>query len=344
MPDVRTWLLWALTVLVTASRVRNPLYSILTLLIAAVVELVCAPHRGAGLPSSFRFGVTVVVLGALFNGLTAHLGDTVLFSLPAQLPLSGGPVTLEALVYGATNGLVLAAIFSSFSTFNRVTPVRDLVRLTPRAFHEAGVVISIALTFIPQMMYHLDEIRDAQAVRGHRMRGLRDWLPVILPLLTGGLERAIGLAEAMVARGYGALSNRRHSLRTQMFLLVGLMGVLVGWLAFLLLPQWRLAAVSGMIASGGLIAGLLWQTGRSIPHTSYRMHRWTLCDSLIVLGCCVTLVSMFAPLPFVNRKALYYSPYPRLSPPPFDAVAGVGLFGLLVPAIVVKRGAADGRD
>jgi len=53
---------------------------------------------------------------------------------------------------------------------------------------------------------------------------------------------------------------------------------------------------------------------------------------------------MFAPLPFVNRKALYYSPYPRLSPPPFDAVAGVGLFGLLVPAIVVKRGAADDRD
>ncbi len=345
MPDARTWLLWALTVLVTASRVRNPLYSILTLLIAAVVELVCAPHRSTGLPSSFRFGAIVIVLGALFNGLTAHLGDTVLFSLPAQLPLLGGPVTLEALVYGATNGLVLAAIFSSFSTFNRVTPVRDLVRLAPRAFHESGVVISIALTFIPQMMRQLDEIRDAQAVRGHRMRGLRDWLPVILPLLMGGLERAIGLAEAMVARGYGALSNRRHSLRLQMLLLVGLMVMLAGWLVFLLLPQWRLVAVSGMMAGGGVIAGLLWQTGRSVPHTSYRMHRWTLRDGFVALGCGVTLALLFAPLPCVDRKALYYSPYPRLSPPPFNAVAGLGLLGLLVPAIVVKRGfSSDDRD
>ena len=31
------------------------------------------------------------------------------------------------------------------------------------------------------------------------MRGLRDWLPLLMPLLIGGLERALQLAEAMTA-------------------------------------------------------------------------------------------------------------------------------------------------
>ena len=35
-------------------------------------------------------------------------------------------------------------------------------------------------------------IREAQAVRGHRVQGIRDWLPIVVPLLVSGLERAMG--------------------------------------------------------------------------------------------------------------------------------------------------------
>jgi len=159
MLDARAWLLWALTVLVTASSTRNPLYVVLLLLITMVAGVACAPtldRRGALLP--LRFAAVAIPMAALFNGLTAHLGDTVLFRLPDGLPLLGGPVTLEALVFGAMNGLTLTAIFGGFTVFNRVTPARDLVRLTPRAFHEAGVVLSIALTFIPQTTRSLARI------------------------------------------------------------------------------------------------------------------------------------------------------------------------------------------
>jgi energy-coupling factor transport system permease protein len=342
MLDARAWLLWALTVLVTASSARNPLYVVLVLLIVAVGELACTPRRrdaserSAVLPSSFRFGAVAVVLTALFNGLTVQLGETALFHLPAWLPLLGGPVTLEALAYGAINGLTLAAIYSGFATFNRVTPARDLVRLTPRAFHEAGVVLSIALTFIPQMTRSLDRIREAQAVRGHRVRGLRDWLPIFVPLLISGLERALGLAEAMVARGYGAVADRAQSLWTQVLLALGLLALLLGWVATLFLPQWRLAGTGGMVTGAGLIVGLLWWAGRSVAHTAYRARRWTARESLVVLGCAVTLAVLWIPLPFVNRETLSYSPYPRLALPPFDPAAGLGMLGLLVPALVVK--------
>ena len=334
MIDVRAWFLWALTVLVTASSTRNPLYVILLLLVATVVGAACAPAQDRqGSLSPLRFAAVAVPLAALFNGLTAHLGDTVLFRLPDWFPLLGGPVTLEALAFGAMNGLTLTTIFSGFAVFNQVTPVRGLVQLTPRAFHEAGVVLSIALTFIPQTTRSLSRIREAQAVRGHRVRGLRDWLPIAMPLLVSGLERSIGLAEAMVARGYGAVSDRAQPLRTQGLLALGLFALLGGWLAWLFLPSSQGVALGTMVAGGGLIVGVLWLAGRAVPRTAYQPHRWTIRDTLVVLGCGLTLAAILTPL--TDRGTLYYAPYPRLTLPAFDPLVGFGLLGLLVPAAVI---------
>lgn len=336
MIDVRAWLLWALTVLVAASSTRNPLYALLLLLITVVVGVTCVPVRDRrAFLSPLRFAAIAVPLAALFNGLTAHLGDTALFRLPDWLPLVGGPVTLEALLFGATNGLTLAAIFSAFAAFNQVTPVHDLVRLTPRAFHEAGVVLSIALTFIPQTTRSLARIREAQAVRGHRVRGLRDWLPIVAPLLVSGLERSMGLAEAMVARGYGAVSNRANLPRTQWLLALGLLALLGGWLTWLFLPSRSGVALGGMVVGAGLIVGVLRLAGRATPRTTYRTHRWAVRDTLVVLGCGLTLAMVLLPLPLAGRATLAYAPYPRLTLPSFDPLIGLGLLGLLVPAVVV---------
>ena len=342
MLDARAWLLWSLTTLVAASSTRNPLYVVLLLLVTMVVGSVCAPDQGRrALTSPLRFAAVAVPLAALFNGLTAHLGDTVLFCLPDWLPLVGGPVTLEALVFGATNGLTLTTIFSGFTVFNQVTPVRDLVRLAPRAFHEAGVVLSIALTFVPQTTRSLARIREAQAVRGHRVRGLRDWLPIVVPLLVSGLERSMGLAEAMVARGYGAVSDRAQPLRTRGLLALGLFVLLGGWLAFLFLPSWKGAAASGMIVGAALIVGVVWLAGRTVSRTTYRARRWTARDTLAVLGCGLTLAVVLLPLPLLDRGTLYYAPYPRLTMPAFDPFIGLGLLGLLAPAVVSAGGQAS---
>lgn len=337
MLDARVWLLWALTTLVTASSTRNPLYVIVLLLIATVVGGACATGEGRRAPlSPLRFAMIAVPLSALFNGLTVHFGDTTLFHLPDWLPLLGGAVTLEALTFGAVNGLTLTAIFSAFAVFNHVTPVRDLIKLTPRAFHEGGVVLSIALTFIPQTTRSLQRIREAQAVRGHRVRGIRDWLPIVVPLLVSGLERAMGLAEAMVARGYGAVSDQEQPLHTQALLVLGLLTLLGGWLAYLFKPAWRVFAFGAMAIGAGLIGFAIWQTGRGVQHTVYRARQWTVGDTLTVLGCAVTLA-----VALTQRELLYYSPYPRLSLPDFNPFVGMGLLGLLMPALVATAGQAD---
>jgi hypothetical protein len=41
------------------------------------------------------------------------------------------------------------------------------------------------------------------------------------------------------------------------------------------------------------------------------------------------------PLPLLDRGTLYYAPYPRLAMPAFDPFIGLGLLGLLVPAMVI---------
>ncbi len=330
MLDARVWLLWALTTLVTASSTRSPLYVIVMLLTTTVVGGTCATGEGRRAPlSPLRFAIIAVPLSALFNGLTVHFGDTVLFHLPDWLPLLGGAITLEALVFGALNGLTLTVIFSAFSVFNQVTPVRDLIKLTPRAFHEGGVVLSIALTFIPQTTRSLQRIREAQAVRGHRVQGIRDWLPIVVPLLVSGLERAMGLAEAMVARGYGAVTDEDQPFRTQVLLVLGLLVLLGGWLAYLFRAAWRIPAVAAMVAGAAVIGFVVWMSGRAVQHTVYRARGWTSGDTFAVLGCALTLA-----VALTQREVLYYSPYPGLTLPSFDPFIGLALLGLLVPAIV----------
>jgi len=330
MLDARVWFAWALTTLVAASATRSPLYIIILLLTTMVVGATCATGEGQRAPlSPLRFGMIAVPLSTLFNGLTVNLGDTVLLHLPQWIPLLGGAVTMEALLFGTLNGLTLTVIFAAFSVFNQVTPVRDLIKLTPRAFHEGGVVLSIALTFIPQTTRSLRRIREAQAVRGHRVQGIRDWLPIVVPLLVSGLERAMGLAEAMVARGYGAVTDEGQSLRTRVLILGGLLTLLSGWLAFLFNAAWRLPATV-MIAAGAVaIFVAIWLIGRDVHHTVYRARRWTWGDTLSLLGCGLTLIVALR-----WRDALYYSPYPELTLPQFDPFVGVALLGLLVPAII----------
>jgi energy-coupling factor transport system permease protein len=337
MLDVRVWLFWTLTVLVTASSTRNPLYVVILLLVTTGVGVACASDRNRQAPlSPLRFAAVAVPFSVLFNGLTAHFGDTTLFHLPEWLPLLGGAVTLEGLIFGATNGLVLTIIFGGFAVFNQVAPVRDLMRLLPRAFHEVSVVLSIALTFIPQTTRSLERIREAQAVRGRRVRGLRDWLPIFVPLLVSGLERSMGLAEAIVARGYGAGSEQGQSLRRQGLLALGLLALLWGWLARLFLPSWKIVAWGAMIGGAALIVGVIWLAGRNVSHTAYRARRWTARDTLAALGCGLTLA-----VALMQKEALYYSPYPLLTLPAFDPLIGLGLLGLLAPATAITVGQAD---
>ncbi len=329
------WFTWLTAALIVVSTTRNPLY--LTLTTAAfmtTVRVIRRPGETYTAPlAPGRFALYVIPLAALINALLSRVGETILVAIPATWPLIGGPITAEALVYGALNGLVLAALFTAFTVLNLAVPVRDLIRFIPRAFYPVAVVASIAVTFAPTTLRQMQQIREAQAIRGHRMRRLRDWLPLFMPLLTGGLERALQLAEAMASRGFASETAQAHTGGAQTVSIVGLLGILSGGL----LAAWR-QTFWGMILiilGSAAIVGALWLTGRRVPHTTYRHAPWGYREWLVTGGALVAIAGFL----LLGQATRAYNPYPALTWPAFDTLTGTALLGFLLPALVM-----GGRD
>lgn len=327
------WTTWIAAIVVILTLTRNPFYAALTIGMIALVHWRClAPADDERHPlalSPLRFGLIVMTTASIFNMAMVHVGVTVLFTLPTWIPLFGGAWTLEALVYGALNGLALAGLFAGFTVINRVVPVRSLLRLTPRAFYPVAVVVSIAITFVPTTLQQIQQVREAQAVRGHRLRGLRSWLPLIVPLLEGGMERSLQLAEAMVARGFASGAEREERW-PRMLVLAGFVAVIAGWLLRLIWTQ-PVAGTLLLIAGCVALMGGLWRAGRSHLHTVYRPEHWQRWDWVVVGGAALAASAYL--LPLFDRTTISYYPYPALSWPDFDWRLGLATLGLAAPVL-----------
>lgn len=335
------WVVWLLATVAALLSTRNPVYvAIILLCIAVTLRAGRALAFSPPLPLSvWRFGLIVVTLSAAFNALMSHFGQTVLFTLPASLPLIGGAITLEAVVYGALNGLVLTAMFAAFLTLYQATPTYALIRLIPRALYPVGVVLSVAVAYVPTTLAQFQLIREAQRLRGHQVRGVRDWLPLAMPLLVSGLERAMQLAEAMTARGFGNTGSAGdttqavQSLNISRGLVVFGLILLAGGVAANLLGVATLG--TALILAGGLsVVAALWLQGRGVKRTSYRPQPWTVADWLVVAGALLVVAIYLLPLPGVDQTSLAYSPYPRLSLPVVNPLIALGTLGLAVPAVI----------
>jgi energy-coupling factor transport system permease protein len=331
------WVSWLAAVLASLSAGRNPLHLVLVLLCIAVVEAAtpAATDRRAAPIAPLRFALLVTATSAALNALSVRYGDTVLLRLPAWLPLLGGTVTLEALAFGALSGLTLAGLFVGFMVAQRSLPTSALVGLIPRAFYPLAVVAAIAITFVPTTLRQARQIREAQAIRGHRLQRLRDWLPLLLPLLIGGLERAFQLAEAMAARGFASAGRAQDATALRAAMVAGLAALLAGWLLMLIWNQPRAGQLL-MLCGGGLLAGALWLVGRRAPRTRYRRTPWAAGDTAVLIGAAVALIAFTLPLPGIDRAVLAYYPYPLLHLPRFDPVLGFATLGLAWPAAVLR--------
>jgi energy-coupling factor transport system permease protein len=333
------WVGWLMAILVILSTTRNPLYLLLVLLCIVFVGLTMR-QSALGLPRPFslwKLAAWIIVLATIFNALTSHYGATVLFTIPGKLSLISGHVTLEAIVYGFTNGLVLTGMLASFSVLNLALPVRDMIGLIPRAFFPLAVVTSIAVTYLPTTMRQFRQIREAQAIRGHQMHTLRDWLPLWMPLLVGGLEHAMQLAEAMTARGFA--SSRTHSRGRQLYprlaMLLGLLLLSTGWI--IQLGDFSTAGLAILSAGAIFVLGGLWSMGHNSPRTAYYRQAWSWKDGL-GLGIAAAILLLFSlNMPVLDKATLFYDPYPAISLPTFDPLLGITILGLLIPGLMGFR-------
>ena len=336
------WLSWLVSAIVVFSTTRNPFYITIALfyIILIIKSEISLQSKQNSITSKVKtpinllnFAIIIIIFSAIFNALMSHIGDNVIFTIPQRIPIFSGPITWEAIIYGMINGLIIYGILVTFIQLNLALPVRMIIRLIPRAFYSIAVVTSIALTYIPNTVKQFNKIREAQAIRGYQVNKLRDWVPLIMPLLIGGLERALGLSESMVARGFASKEQEANSHKSSLIILFGLILISAGIISFSLTRE-QTISTSMLILGLAIIIIFIFQKSKKNPHTTYIKEVWHIWDWIILFGSALTTLAFLLPSSVINNSCLHYNPYPKLTFPAFCIWIGIAMTGLLVPGII----------
>lgn len=335
--DPRAWLLWAAAAAVPPLLGRNPWPIAATLLAVTGVWAVWSPGAaGRRWRPLLRLAAVFGLVSVIFNVLTVRSGDVVIGHLPDSWPIIGGALTLNALVYGLLGALAIFTLVAVSATLGVVLDWTLAIRLLPDRMAPLAVAGSVAWAYLPQTTRALGEIRDAQAARGFRPRGPRDALPLLMPLLGGGLERAMITAEALEARAFGAtLSAEARPGSWRLFtLLLGLTALATGVYVLILgaLPA------GAALAAGGALCLTASVAHRPAPHAARRTHyrdpvwerpEWAVAVvSVVVLAVQVALLAR-------EPGAFRYEPYPSLDLPAVNLPL-LALLGLLLTPAAVR--------
>lgn len=335
--DPRAWLLWMAAASFPLLIGRNPFVMAAVLFAVLGVRAVWGTTpRFASWRIVVRLALVLASVSVVFNLLTVHAGDLVLAELPPELPLVGGILTVNALVYGLLSGVALVTLVLIGTTIAAVLDWMTLLRLLPPRLTMVSVAGSVAWAMVPRTLAAFTEIREAQMARGHRPRGVRGLLPLLVPLLAGGLERSFLLAEALEARGFGAQAAVTPGLDWWRGVLLALT-LSAAVIAAYLLALGKVALAGGLAVAG--IAALIASTRRPgaapppAPRTRYREAVWGAPEWTISLAAIAVLLLQIGVLA-VDPAAFGYNPYPTLTPPPVNLGLLAGLALLLAPATV----------
>lgn len=334
MKNAAAWILWLVFTLAFTLATRNPVY--LVVMIASQLLLGFSLARQKNNPLWLRgnlwFLVSMVFISALVNTFFVHTGSTVLFTLPKNWILIGGIITLESLVYGAINGLVIASLYLAFNILNLALSIKQMTHLIPAAFRPIAMTVTVALTFFPSVQTRAREIKEAQLIRGNLMHRASDWAPLVIPLLVTSLEKAFLLAESMTARGFHMHKsiNKRGSLLIAMVL--GVFSIFSGWILQLYGYSQGISLI--LYCTGGLVfIAVFWLAQRAEGSTRYHSVVWTLPDILFSVLFILASIGLFSLRGNPAFSSLQYSPYPIIQVPTVQ-VMGIAL-GLitLIPAV-----------
>lgn len=201
------WSAAALTVTLVST---SPLPRAVVLLTALNAVLVLARPGARLRPLALTLGIAAVTTVVLDISLS-HLGEHVLLRVPDAVPAVGGPLTLEAALYGADVALGIVACALAVAPLALVLEPHDVVDALPGALHRTATATAAALNLLPGLGRSATAVRDAQVLRGRRPRAPRRWSEVAIPVLVTALESSVTLAEAMEARALGSGRRTRHA-------------------------------------------------------------------------------------------------------------------------------------
>jgi energy-coupling factor transport system permease protein len=204
--------------------------------IAALLLVVCLRA-----PRGRRWPYLVGIVGsagavAVITPFVESQGTHPLWIGPTVPVLGPLDITSEELASGATQALRLAAVGFAFAAYALLLDHDRLVQAAGFA-RRSVLAVALATRLVPTLERDAAGLVEALRGRGVAIDGLRGRARLLSPLLAGSLERALNLAEAMEARGYGRpgrtrMPGRRWRGRDRAALVAGVVVVVLGalWL------------------------------------------------------------------------------------------------------------------
>jgi len=181
----------------------------LSVLVFAVPTL---PVVGAALTAVLAVGLG---LARLPLPVLARQTRAVLWWLVALFALNA---LVTDVLTGAVTVLRLLALVLAAAVVTATTRVTEMVAVVERMCGplrwlgvrpaRIGLVIAMALRFLPLISERADRIREAQAARGGSARGVRSLTTMVVPLLVQVLQLAHTVSEALDARGADDVPDR----------------------------------------------------------------------------------------------------------------------------------------
>jgi energy-coupling factor transport system permease protein len=120
--------------------------------------------------------------------------------------------------YAAAMTLRFVVLVESFSVFF-LTTSPDHLGLALEQTHvpyEFSFAFTTAVRFVPVLAEEAQTIMDAQKARGlelekgNFLKRIRNYVPVLIPLIVSAIRRSLELAEAMESRAWGATKKRTN--------------------------------------------------------------------------------------------------------------------------------------
>lgn len=333
------WWVWALGLLVAASRTTNPL---LLGLMLAVLTLVVVSRRGnAPWSRSFgaflRLGVAVLVVRVVFQMLFGISEPGYVLVTVPHIPLPswaagvriGGAVTAPEVLTALYDGLQLLTIFACVGAANSLASPRRMLRSIPAALYEVGVALVVTMSVAPELVSDVQRVRTARRLRGHDSRGLRSVAFAAIPVLAGALDRSLAVAASMDARGYGRRigSTPRRQRMSGVLVIVGLIGVCIGLFGILdeAAGPWSWVGV----VVGCCLAAVGFAVSRtSVARSTYRPDPWAAREWIVTASGLIPAAVLIA-VSITNPIAMIAP----VSPPGWPSATVGCLLAILVAAL-----------
>lgn len=339
--DTRTWIAWGFAAMLPLLIGRNPWITLEILIIVFTIRAVAVPPKSSqSLRWFVRIAAIMATISVVFNLLTVHSGDRTIGTLPDSWPVIGGPLSLNALIYGLVSGLTIFVLVCSGLTISALIRWIDLFHILPRRLAPIAMTGSVAWAFLPQTAIAWTNIRETMAMRGQCFRRPGDFLPIVIPLMASGLDRSLTMAEALEARGFGVSISARAPSRSR-WLQAGLPILLSAGLVGLMLAMYLLAtggAALGLLALGvSLVAMIVFLRASPPPAheiTRYQTTALSKTDLLVImaalLAVVVTLVSLW-----LDLARMTITIYPSLTWPTPNLPVMIALSPLMLPAYLL---------